>query len=803
MLLNGHPRTPHARPSTLLLLVGTVAALPAAAQGTDRVRVSGYVRDRTSGELIRAAQASIDGTPMRTETNQDGFFTMLAPAGRVVLRLRAIGYRPSADTLDLRTPLVRTYTLEPATIRLEDLTTVAQQDSSDIDPALPEMSVVRLDALTLRQTPAVLGEVDPIRTLTLLPGVKTTSDGSTGISVRGGTPDQNLILLDESTIYNPAHVFGFFSVFNSDAVDDVKLYKGDIPARYGGRLSSVLDIRQREGSVERLGGSATVGLVASRATVEGPLFGGRGSFLAAGRRTYADLFLRLSSDPDINRNVAYFYDANLKANYRLGDQGALMVSGYLGRDRFGVPDRFRTGWGNTAGTLRWTQAFGPSHFSRVTATASDYDYNIGFFGIGRDLDWTAGTRSIDLRTDQTFYLGANQTLTVGADAIRLDVQPGRVRPVGASSVTPVDLQPRQAWGYALHAEEQIELGERLSIRGGVRWAGFARVGRGTVYRYADDAPVVFNSALGRYQRGVVTDSTVFGGGDVISAFSGLEPRLSLRLGLGGTSSLKASFARTRQYLQLVSNTNSPTPLDIWEPAGPYVRPQTADQVAVGLATTRGGGRYEFSAEVYAKRLSDVPDFVPGADVTLNDRIETELLLGRGRAYGIELLLRKRTGLVTGWVGYTLARSERRLPGLTPDDPGVNDGAWYPSPYDKTHDLSVVLFRPLGTRWTLGSTFVVQSGLPITAAESRYTFNGLVNVVYGPRNAERLPLYHRLDLTLTRRWSKSELQFGLFNVYNRFNAQSLSFRQAEAGTRLDVEQTSIFGIVPSISFTRRF
>jgi len=777
---------------------------PAHGQAAAQVRLSGYVRSEASGEVIRYAQVSADGQAVRVESNQDGFFVLALPRGEHVIRIRAVGYTPSVTALVVEQSLTRDFSLRPMPFELEEISVAGDRDSSDADPGSIEMSTTRLDLKTIKLVPVVMGELDPIRTLTLLPGVTTLSDFSTGFSVRGGSADQNLILLDESTIYNPAHVFGFFSVFNGDAIDDVKLYKGAIPARFGGRLSSVLDVRQREGNAREFEGAATVGLLSSRLSLEGPLPGRSGSYLVAGRRTYADLFLKLSSDPDLNQNVAYFYDLNVKGNLRLGTTGALLASGYFGRDRFKVAERFSAGWGNAAGTLRWNQAFGNRLFSKVTFTVSDYDYGLEFLGIGRDLAWSSRIGGMDLKVGQTFHVANGNLLEFGGELVGHDIQPGSIRPVGDSPVLPIDLQPRTGLAPALHASHEIDLSPRVSVRYGLRWAGFRRTGPGTIYRYADDRPVRYDPILGRYERGVVVDSTRYPDGGAISSFGGLEPRISLRVGVSDRASLKASYARTRQFLHLVSNTNSPTPVDIWEPVGPYLEPQVSDQVALGYATNWGGEAYELSVEGYYKRLTRVTDFIPGADLALNDRLETEMLQGDGRAVGFELYARKRTGKLTGWVSYTLSRSERRVRGSGPADPGINGGRYYPSPYDKTHDLSIVAFLPLSRRGTVGGTFVAASGLPATYPVSRYQYGGLQVIEYGDRNAARLPAYHRLDLTFTRSTGRSQLQLGLFNLYNRFNAQSISFQQAEDNPLLvEAVQTSIFGIVPSISYTFRF
>ncbi len=786
----------------LLAIAGPWA--PAAAQAPGTFRLSGHVRAAASGEVLRGAVLTVDSLAIRAETNLDGFFALSLPPGQHRFQIRAVGYSPLDTVVALLASRSQDFALASRPVELEEVRVAARADLPDLDPRSPEMSVARLDLPTIRLTPVLLGEADPIRSLTLLPGVSAVSDFTTGITVRGGSVDQNLILLDESTIYNPAHVFGFFSVFNADAIDDVKLYKGAIPARYGGRLSSVLDVRQREGNVNEFAGQATLGLLASRLAVEGPLPGRRGSYLVAARRTYADLFLRLSSDPDLNQNVAYFYDLNAKANLRLGSTGTVMLSGYFGRDRFEIGDRFRASWGNGSGTLRWNQAIGGRLFSKVLVALSDYDYGIGFLGSGPAIDWTARINSLDLKVDQTWYLDNRNTLEFGLHATRFDLQPGRIRPAGDSPIVPTELQPRYGTALAAHLSHEVRFGGGITLRYGARLSGYRREGPATIYRYAGDAPTVYDPVLGRYQPGAIVDSVRYRDGETVSSYTGLEPRVSGVVALSSSTSLKASYSRTRQYLQLVSNTNAPTPVDIWEPVGPYVRPQVADQFAVGYTATLGDERYEVSVETYYKRLRDVADFIEGADLALNDRLETEMIRTRGRSYGLELFARKRRGRFQGWISYTLSRAEQRFGGISAADPGINGGRFYPAAYDRPHDLSVVGVHRLGAAWSLGGTFVLASGVPTTYPVSQYRYGGLLFVEYGPRNGARLPLYHRLDLTATRTWGAKQLQFGLFNVYNRFNAQSMSFRQHDdEPLRSEAVQSAMFGLVPAVSFSFRF
>ncbi len=768
-----------------------------------RFRLSGYVRSAASHEVIRHALITADET-MRGESNEDGFYFLTLPAGTHRLRVRAIGYVPLDTTIALAAATSLDFALAVRVTTLETVAVAAEGDRPEVDAKAPSMSVARLDLKTVSAVPAVLGEIDPIRSLTLLPGVSKTSDFSTTFNVRGGGADQNLILLDESTIYNPAHVLGFLSVFNSDAIDEVTLYKGAIPARFGGRLSSVVDIRQREGNANEFAGNASIGLLASRAAFEGPLPGRIGSFLIAGRRSYADLFLKASSDSNLRNNVAYFYDLNAKTNVRLGANGTLMASGYAGRDHFSYKDQFGVGWGNASGTLRWNQVVAGRLFSKAVLSTSDYDYGLRF-PFGEDsVSWIAGIASTDLKIDEALHLGAANTLEFGLEATVHQFRPGEVQPRGDSKFIAKKLEARHGLATAAYLGQEVELGSRVSVRYGLRVSSFTRRGEATIYRYANDQPVVYDASLGRYEPGTVIDSVIYARGATVRSYSALEPRVSARFALTSAGSLKASYARTRQYLQLASKTNTPTPLDVWEPVGPYLRPQLADQFALGYASTVAGERYELSMETYFKRLIDVIDFVDGANVVLNDRLETVILQGTGRAYGLELYVRKRTGKLNGWVSYTLGRAEQRFATSTGASPGINAGRYYPAPYDKTHDVSIVATYPLRREWTIGTTFSLASGLPTTYPVSRYQIDGLLLAEYADRNSSRLPLYHRLDISATRHMKRGELQIGVINAYNHFNAQSISFRQSERNPLVsEAVQLSVFGIVPSVSYTFRW
>jgi len=762
------------------------------------VTLSGYVRAAASFEVIRNARLGVGETGQETESNRFGFYSLRLEPGTYSITISSLGYETVTESVVLTGDLTRDFAIALRPILLEDLTVTTDREPPDIDPGSVEMSVVRLDVPALSRMPVVLGEADPVRALTLLPGVSTANDATTALNVRGGAADENQILLDDSQVFNPAHAIGLFSTFNPDAVDYVTLYKGAIPARYGGRLSSVLEIQQREGNSREFEGSGTVGLLSSRLSVQGPVLGGSGSYLLAARRTYADLFLKLSSDPDLKESTAFFYDLNAKANYRYGATGQVMVSGYFGRDRFRVSDVFSVGWGNVAGTVRWNQAFG-ALFSHVALAYSDYDYELinGFNSLG--VSWDSRIRSLQAKIDESWTIGPGSRLEFGVSFTDYRIDPANISGVVGSSVIEHVFERQKGLSPEAYVEHEVDFG-RVTVRYGLRGTGFLRKGPGTVLLYENDAPLIYDSALERYEPGLVVDSTLFTEGETIRSDWSLEPRASVRLGLDETSSVKASYSRTRQYLRLVTNTNSTSPLDIWEPVGPYVGPSSANQYAVGYARTFSRGLFSLSTEVYYKQTYDLVDYVDGAQLLLNDHLETTILPGDGRGYGFEVLLRKSRGKLQGWTSYTFARARQRTLGITSEDPGINGGEWYPAPYDRTHDLTFTGVYALGDTWTLGANFVYASGLPTTFPVSRYEFAGVILGEFGARNAERLPTYHRLDVSLTKKFRKNELHFGFFNLYNRFNAQALAFRQSQTDRYVtEAAQTSVFGIVPSISY----
>jgi CarboxypepD_reg-like domain/TonB-dependent Receptor Plug Domain len=800
-------------------LYGCAAALltlsaPALAQ--TKVTLSGTVRDAATGEDLPGATIQVVEALAGTVTNNYGFFSLSVPSGTYTLVVSYMGYTVQRrEGVALTTNVTQSFQLKADAQTLDAVEIVG---SADAPRSQVEMSIERLDIRTANKVPVVLGEKDIIKTLQFLPGVASGGEGSGGFSVRGGAADQNLVLLDEATIYNSSHLFGFFSVFNSDAVKDFTLYKGGIPAIYGGRLSSVLDVRQRDGNTRKAHLSGGIGLISSRLTGEVPLAKdstgeGRGALLLAGRRSYADAFLRLSGDKELRDNTLYFYDFNAKANYRLNAKNRVFLSGYLGRDNLAIPRLFGTSWGSTTATLRWNHLFTERLFANFSAIYSNYDYKQQVYAVN-PYAWKSNIINYTTKADASLFL-ANSTLDFGFQSTYYDFRPGVITPLSGSTVVGTRLDPKAALESALYVSNEQKFGPRFTVKAGLRYSTFLRLGPEPITRYTDNQPVRYNPISGTYQNGVARDVSSYKRGERIGLFQGWEPRLATSYALTSAHNLKASYHRMYQYLHLVSNTAAPSPIDIYTPSGPYVAPGIADQVALGYSGQLAANAYDISAEVYYKKLQNQVDYVDGAQLMFNNHVETELLAGPGRAYGLELMVRRNTGPLTGWVSYTLSRSERRVPGVA-GGPGINNGAWYPTNYDRTHNLTATASYEWSAKWSFSAAFTLNSGRPATYASGRYVYSGLLLPVYGARNANRLPAYHHLDVSATyqrpttKRWH-SKWVFGIYNVYNRLNAANIYFKEKitevnDVDTSTGITQAvklSYFGIVPSVSYEFEF
>lgn len=766
--------------------------------------ISGKITDIDNGETLFGASVFLEGTSIGVVTNEYGFYSLTAPEGKYTLLVTFMGYTDIQQEINLTQNQQFNFEISEASTQLDEVEVIADEPERAI-LRKPEMSVLKMNIETVKQMPVVLGEVDILKSLQMLPGVTNNGEGTGGFHVRGGAGDQNLVLLDEAIIYNTSHMFGFFSVFNADAIKDVKLYKGGIPARYGGRVSSVLDVRQKDGNSKRFAATGGIGIISSRLALEAPLFKEKGSFLIAGRRSYADLLLKAAGED----NSVSFYDLNLKTNYKINTNNRLFLSGYFGRDAFELGENFSSSYGNSTANLRWNHIFNDKLFSNLSAIYSKYDYELGI--TSAEFDWVSSITNYNLKYDLKYYFSDAFKLDFGASGIHYEFDPGEIIPTTeTSSVNPLVLDKKRALETGVYVNAEHKLTEKLTAQYGLRYSAFSRLGGQPMTEYANNQPVVYNEDLGIYERGEAIGETVYEKGDAIKTFGNLEPRASLAYTINDNSSLKAGFSRVAQYIHLLSNTSSATPLDVWTPSGQYIDPQLSNQYALGYFRNFKNKAYSMEAEIYYKNTDNRIDYIDGSDLIGQNTIETEILKGESRAYGLELLFRKNEGKFTGWISYTLSKSEQRTPGGNAGGLGINDGNWYNTPYDRTHDVSISGSYRLNDKWSFGTNLVFQTGRPVTYPNGQYEYEGVSIASYSDRNSDRLPAYHRLDLSVNYKPNtkpnaklKGEWVLGIYNAYNRKNAASVSFGQnIETGAN-EATRTAIFGIVPSITYNFKF
>lgn len=770
----------------------------------ERHTISGIIKDASNGETLFGASVFLKNTGIGVLSNEYGFYSITASSGNYTLVISYLGYTSIEQEIDLSNEQKFDAELEVNSTQLKEIVITSNQ-SEEVNIKKPQMSVLKLNAETIKQMPVVLGEVDILKSIMLLPGVTDNGEGSSGFNVRGGAVDQNLVLLDEAIIYNTSHLFGFFSVFNADAIKDVKLYKGGIPARFGGRVSSVLDVRQKDGNSKQFKMTGGIGLISSRLAVEAPLFKEKGSFIVAGRASYANVFLEV-----LNKDYGVgFYDLNLKGNYAMNDNNKLFVSGYFGRDNMDFDETFNNNYGNLSGNLRWNHMFSDKMFSNFSLIYSKYDYEFGLKLF--EFNWKSSITNYNLKYDFMYYANDAIKLNFGANAIGYDFNPGVISPTSeTSSVNYYELDQKRAFeaGFYISAEQKIS--ERFSLEYGLRYGFFNRLGGQSIALYENNQSVVYNSQLGIYETGTIIGEKAYSKNDKIATFGNLEPRFAMVFELNNISSLKAGFSRTAQYIHLLSNTTNVTPLDVWTPSGKYIKPQLSDQYSVGYYKNFKDKMFSLEVETYYKTVGNRIDYIDGANLIGNNYIEGEILNGESRAYGLEFLLRKTMGKFTGWFAYTLSKTEQLTLGGNAGGPGINNGNWYNSAYDRTHDFSITGAYNLNEKWTFGANFVFQTGRPVTYPTGQYVYEGISVASYTDRNSERLPSYHRLDISATyvpnkkpeNRW-KGEWVFGVYNAYNRMNAASISFGQnLETGIN-EATRTTIFGIIPSVTYNFKF
>lgn len=792
---------------TFLLFISSVfsQAPNDSEQTKQKFTLSGTVTDAKSNETLIGVNIFIPELKTGITTNEYGFYSITIPRGTYKIQLSYIGYKSLENSVNLDKNTKINFSLSNNEEQLQEVIITDSRKATDIRKA--EMSVNKLSISTIKKMPVVLGEVDVLKSLLLLPGVTNAGEGASGFNVRGGGADQNLILLDEATIFNSSHVFGFFSVFNPDAIKDLKLYKGGIPARFGGRASSVLDIYQKDGNSNDFHMNGGIGLISSRLLAEGPIVKNKGSFLIGGRASYAHLFLKLSEDQ--KNNAAYFYDLNAKFSYKLNPNNNLYLSSYFGRDVFSLNKSFTNIYGNSTLNLRWNHLFSDKLFSNLSLIYSDYYYGLDLDFVG--FKWDSGIKNYNIKYDFKNYISDHFKLNFGVNAIYYDFNPGTIKPSDENSGINFDqLEKKKAFEPALYIDAEQELSKKLSLTYGLRYSLFYRLGQSSVNIYENDNPVLFNSALQIYEKATPIGSKYYEKNKTIANFNNLEPRAALAYQLDDNQSVKMSYNRMVQYLQLISNTSSPTPLDVWTPSDNLIKPQIADQIAIGYFKNFHDDMYSIEVETYYKKVKNRLDYIDGANLIANDAIEQVILNGRLRSYGLELMLRKNEGRFNGWLSYTLSKSEQQTPGRTAEETGINNGEWYHSAYDKLHNVAVTGNYNLNKKWSFGANFILQSGQPVTYPNGQYQYLDISVPSYGLRNGNRLPAYHHFDVSATltphkndkRNW-KAEWVFSIYNLYNRQNAASINFRQnADTGIN-EAVRTSIFGMVPAVSYNFKF
>ncbi|NLR57410.1 TonB-dependent receptor [Chitinophaga polysaccharea] len=783
---------------TLLLITISLGAY-----SQEKVTLSGIINMKTSTETIIGASIFIPGAKVSTITNAYGFYSVTLPKGEYTIVISCVGFETIEEHIVLAANTRKNFSMPEKSKNLNEV--VIKYNGSANNIRKPEMSVNKLSISTIKKMPAVMGEVDILRAILQLPGVSTAQEGATGFNVRGGSVDGNLILLDEAVVYNTSHLFGFLSVFNADVIKDLKLYKGGIPANFGGRTSSVLDIYQKEGNNETFHITGGIGAISSRLLAEGPIVKDKSSFVVAGRTSYAHLFMKLADNP----NSISFYDLNAKLNFKVNDNNRIFLSGYFGKDKMDFSNFFSNNYGNSFFNLRWNHIFSEKFFSNASIIYSRYDYGLKIKYVG--IDWVSDIRNFNFKYDFSHHLSDKLVLNYGINSIYYKFNPGTITPMDSTSaINPDQIEKKYAWENALYISADQKLTDKISLTYGLRYSYFLRLGEQHVNNYANNQAVLFNPELQIYEEGKPTSITYYNKNKKIIEFGNLEPRLAVSYALNDDQSIKASYNRMSQYIHLISNTASVSPLDIWAPSDQYLKPEILDQVALGYFRNFPNGKYSLETEAFYKKIKNKADYIDGAELIAQKAIEQVLLNGEARAYGLEVMLKKNTGRITGWLSYTLSKAEQRTPGRNAAEPGINNGQWYRANYDKTHNLSLTAAYQLTKKWSFGGIFTYQTGKAATYPIGKYQYQGITIANYGRRNANSLPAYHHLDLSASytpkpdskKRW-KGEWVFSIYNVYGRNNAASLMFEQNRETGLSEAKRISIFGIVPGVTYNFKF
>lgn len=765
----------------LCLLLGTLQTVFA----QDKATLSGYIKDADSGEELIGAAVAVEGTSTGTTTNIYGFYSLTLDKGTHNIQVSYIGYKATVIEVDLSENQEINIELSNGIAAIEE-EIVVKADKEDVVLEEAGVGTIKINVKKLETLPVFFGEKDILKSVQLLPGISAASEGSTGLVVRGGKPDQNLILLDEAIVYNPSHFLGFFSVFNSDALKDLTVYKGGIPARYGGRASSVLDIYMKNGNKKKFGLSGGLGLISSRLTFEGPIVKDKGSFIISGRATYLDLLLRTFDNERFGDLGLGFWDLNLKVNYSFGTKDRLFISGYAGRDNFGF-GAFGLNYGNYTVTARWNHTFNEKLFANTSFFFSDYYYGYNIGRAGNNFVIEAGIRDFALKQDYSLYSSPKHTWRFGFNATYHQFQPSQLRSEN-DNITNLIAERQHGIESAAYIGHEWKITDKLKAVYGLRLSMFNQVGPGDVFTFNEDNDIV--------------DTTTYSLLENVQTYGGIEPRVALTYELDENTALELGYHRIYQYVHLLSNSNAGIPNDIWVPSTQNILPEIADQVSLGIKRSFFGDKLNVSLEGYYKNLQNQVDYENGADILLNPRIEAQVLNGRGWSYGGELFVQTNIGNFNGWVSYTLSRTMYQF-----DE--INRGNPYPARQDRTHDIAIVGTYELKKRWVFSASWIYQTGNAVTLPSGKYQINGQTINYFTERNGQRFPDTHRLDLAVTFRNKptkkfQSSFTVGVYNAYNRYNPYFIDFRESEDDpNRIEAVQFSLFGIVPTVTWNFSF
>ncbi|MFY0592152.1 TonB-dependent receptor [Roseivirga sp.] len=766
-------------------------------QAQDKFTLNGYVRDASSGEELIGVTVLIKETGGGVNTNPYGFYSITLPEGNYTIEYRYIGFQRKSEKVQLNKDVSLNINLEEETVELSEIVVTAEREDANVTNI--QMSRNEVNIEQLKKLPALFGEPDVIKTIQMLPGVVSAGEGTSSFFVRGGSADQNLILIDEAPVYDPSHLFGLFSVFNADVIKDSELYKGGIPSRFGGRLSSILEVRTKDGNNKKFEGEAGIGLLASSIMLEGPIKKDESSFIVSARRSYIDLALRAVNQ----KNLVYFYDVNAKVNWRANNKNRFFLAIYTGRDDFNFDGNFGFDWGNKTATFRWNHLFNDRLFSNTSLIASSFDYGLGSTQQSDGFQWDSNLQEYSFKQDLNYFFNPKLTLDFGYHITYRKFAPGKIIPSEESIFKETELQEEFALDHAAYFGLQHQVSDNLTFEYGARLSVFQNIGKNTVYTYFDKLDNV---------NPIRIDSVEYGSFENIKTYVNLEPRFSARLLLNNSSSLKASYNRMVQNTHLISSGTVPLPFNTWAPSSTYLKPQLADQFAVGFFKNFNNNRYEFSVESFYKDIQNVTDFADNAQIFFNQDLTTEFRQGSSEAYGLELMLQKNKGKLTGFVAYTLSKVTRTID-------GVNLNRTFVANHDRRHNLNVIGTYDYSDKWTFGGSFTYGTGRPITLPSGSYEFSdGQIADVITERNGFRLPNFHRVDLSATLVPQKNKDKkyetswvFSLYNVYSRKNPFSIYTRVRlddddnviGDGTEKEARLIYLFPILPSVTFNIKF